>query len=70
MTLQEKLMELNASDGPNIPQRTLAVYCGISQSAVCRIIKGEKCIDDERAQEVERGLREMALQIYQIAYSQ
>jgi len=30
LTLQQKLIELNANDGPNIPQRTLAVYCGVS----------------------------------------
>jgi len=30
MNTLDKLRYLNSADGPNIPIRTLAVYCGVS----------------------------------------
>ena len=42
MTLREKLLELNAQDGPNISLRTLAIYCGTTQPTLSMYIKGTR----------------------------
>lgn len=66
MTLQEKLRELNDNDGPNIPQRTLAVYCGVTQPQLNAFMKKGTGISEERRQLMERGLRELAQEILSI----
>lgn len=48
MSLQNILLELTDPDGPNIPQRTLAVYCGVGQSQLNRFMKTGSGISSEK----------------------
>lgn len=66
MGLREILRELNAEDGPNIPQRTLSVYCGIDQSVISKYIRGRNVVGKEKEEMALRGLRELAAEINQI----
>lgn len=69
MTLREKLKELNASDGPNIPQRTLAAYTGMYQPALCKFMQGKKELTDETQKKIEKGLKELGQEIWGIVNS-
>ena len=60
------LRELNAEDGPNIPQRTLSAYCGIDQSSISKYIHGAKVVSKEKEEMAVRGLRELAQEIMEI----
>lgn len=64
MSLQNILLDLNANDGPNIPQRTLAVYCGITQPQLNQFMKTGSGISEEKQAQVRKGLEELALEIY------
>lgn len=63
MSLQKVLLELTDPDGPNIPQRTLAVYCGIGQSQLNRFMKLGNGIGAQKQQQIWKGLRELAAEI-------
>ena len=41
MELRQKLLELTAEDGPNIPARTLAIYCGVSSTTLIQYKNGK-----------------------------
>lgn len=64
MSVVDKLQYLNSADGPNIPMRTLAVYCGISAASVCNYINGKQKMDKEMERQIEKGLRELAKEIW------
>ena len=64
MSLQNILLELTDPDGPNIPQRTLAIYCGVGQSQLNRFMKSGSGISEEKQAQVRKGLEELALEIY------
>ena len=64
MSLQNILLELTDPDGPNIPQRTLAVYCGVGQSQLNRFMKTGSGISSEKQVQIRKGLEELALEIY------
>lgn len=68
MDLKQKLIEITAEDGPNIPLRTVAIYCGVSHATLSKFIHGKINMSPELQQQVVKGLKEMALQIYQIAW--
>lgn len=60
MTLEEKIKELTAEDGPNIPLRTLAIYCGTTHSTLGRFSRGQLGISESMRAQIEKGLREYA----------
>lgn len=64
LSLQKVLLELTDLDGPNIPQRTLAIYCGIGQSQLNRFMKTGSGISEEKQAQVRKGLQELAQEIY------
>lgn len=66
MTLEDKIKELTAEDGPNIPLRTLAIYCGTTHSTLSRFSKGQVGISDKMRMQIEKGLSEFAQLIYDI----
>ena len=66
MTLQQMLLELTDPEGPNIPQRTLAVYCGIGQSQLNRFMKTGSGMSVDRQKQVEKGIKELAQEIGKI----
>lgn len=67
MTLEQKLLELMAEDGPNIPMRTLAIYCGVNQSTISRFVRGQLGVSEATRAQIEKGLREYAQLISEIA---
>lgn len=69
MTLEQKILELTAEDGPNIPLRTLAIYCGTSHTTLSRFAHGKLAISEKMREQIEQGMREMAAQILGIANS-
>lgn len=69
MTLEQKILELTAEDGPNVPLRTLAIYCGTSHTTLSRFAHGKLAISEKMREQIEKGMEEMAQQIWQIANS-
>lgn len=69
MTLKEKIQELVAEDGPNIPARTLAIYCGISPTMIGMYLRGERNLSEEKQKQVEKGLKEFGMLVYEIVNS-
>ena len=69
MTLEQKILELTAEDGPNIPLRTLAIYCGTSHTTLSRFAHGKLAISEKMREQIEQGMKEMAAQILGIANS-
>ena len=66
MTLEQKIMDLTAEDGPNIPLRTLAIYCGTTHSTLGRFARGEYRISDKLRAQIEKGMQELAQEILSI----
>ena len=69
MTLKEKLLELMAEDGPNIPMRTLALYCGVSQPMLSLYVRDKANFSPEKEAQVQKGLKEFGDLVRQISYS-
>ena len=69
MTLEQKILELTAEDGPNVPLRTLAIYCGTSHTTLSRFAHGKLAISEKMREQIEQGMKEMAAQILGIANS-
>ena len=63
MTLAEIINELTAEDGPNIPLRTLAIYCGVAHSTLSQYKNGKAGISEALEKQVRKGLREMQAEI-------
>ncbi len=53
MTLEQKILELTAEDGPNIPLRTLAIYCGTSHTTLSRFAHGKLGLSDKMREQIE-----------------
>ena len=49
MDVVDKLQYLNSEDGPNIPMRTLAIYCGVSCGQICKYINRKNKLSEEKA---------------------
>lgn len=60
MTTQQKLLELTAEDGPNVPMQTLAIYCGTSSPTLSLYVRGKRNISQDLEKQIEKGLREYA----------
>ena len=58
MTLQEKLKELTAEDGPNVPARTIALYCGTSSTTIIQFKNGKVKVSEQLQQQIQKGLEE------------
>ena len=69
MTLKEKIIELTAEDGPNIPLRTIALYCGTSQPTLTLYIQGKRQISQQLEAQIEKGLREYTQLMWDIAHN-
>lgn len=66
MSLENRLKELVAEDGPNIPLRTLAIYCGTTHSTLSRFMRGQLGISEQMRAQIEKGLREYTQLMYDI----
>jgi hypothetical protein len=53
MTLEQKILELTAEDGPNVPLRTLAIYCGTSHTTLSRFAHGKLAISEKMREQIE-----------------
>lgn len=69
MTLENKIKELTMEDGPNVPLRTLALYCGTTHSTLGRFARGQLGISEKMRAQIEKGLREYAQLVSEIANS-
>lgn len=66
MTLDEAIKELTAEDGPNIPLRTLAIYCGTTHPTLSRYARYRKGMSKRLKQQVIKGLKEYAMAVNEI----
>lgn len=66
MSLEQVIIDLTDQEGPNIPLRTLAIYCGVAHSTLSQFKNGKQKISAELRGQIEKGLREMAQEIMQI----
>ena len=63
MRIVKVLKYLNSADGPRIPMRTLAAYCGTDEGSICMYINGKRRPKEETERQLEQGVRELVLEI-------
>ena len=63
MNVIKLLQYLNSVDGPRIPMRTLAAYCGTDEGNICNYINEKRVPKEETIARLEQGLRELVLEI-------
>ena len=66
MDLKTQIKTLTAEDGPNIPLRTLAIYCGVSHSTLSKWLNGKSNMTEELQEQVKQGIRELVLEICEV----
>ena len=60
----EVLRYLNSADGPNIPLRTLGVYCGVAHTAICAYLNGKAKPKEDTRKQLEKGVKELITEIF------
>ena len=63
MSLENTIIELTDQEGPNIPLRTLAIYCGVSHSTLSLFKNGKIKISEQLRAQIWKGLKELAAEI-------
>lgn len=64
MSLVQAIIDLTDQEGPNIPLRTLAIYCGVSHSTLSQYKNGKLRLSEDTEKQIRKGLQELAQEIY------
>ena len=63
MNIIEVIRYLTSHDGPNIPLRTLAIYCGLTHPTLSYYLHGKGQPRDDTRKQMEQGIRDLVKEI-------
>ena len=63
MKILETMKYLNSADGPKIPMRTLAAYCGVDEGSICNFINYKRRPGPRIERQLKKGIKELVLEI-------
>ena len=63
MDIIETIRYLNSDDGPHMPLRAIAPYCGIDHCTLSGYLTGKFKPKEETRKQMEKGIKELILEI-------
>lgn len=64
MDILDTIRYLNSPDGPHMPLRAIAPYCGIEHGALSQYLNGKMKPKPETIERMKQGIRELVNEIW------